>query len=107
MLKIYNKNCCAGPVHPAVLHVLQEGGQLGEGTALRPGRGLHLALVLQIQGSGRLAGTTGLALKGEGQNSYFCTYDLMRAASITRASGRGLGPGNRDFFGPCEMASSR
>jgi hypothetical protein len=27
--------------------------------------------------------------------------------SITRASGRGLGPGNRDFFGPCEMASSR
>jgi hypothetical protein len=27
--------------------------------------------------------------------------------SITRASGRGVGPGNRDFFGPCEMASSR
>ncbi len=27
--------------------------------------------------------------------------------SITRASGRGWGPGNRDFFGPCEMASSR
>ncbi len=30
--------------------------------------------------------------------------------SITRASGRGLGPGNQDFFkffGPCEMASSR
>ncbi len=27
--------------------------------------------------------------------------------SITRASGRGLGPGNRDFLGPCEMASSR
>ncbi len=26
--------------------------------------------------------------------------------SITRASGRRLGPGNRDFFGPCEMASS-
>jgi hypothetical protein len=23
-----------------------------------------------------------------------------------RASGRGLGPGNRDFFGPFEMASS-
>jgi hypothetical protein len=22
--------------------------------------------------------------------------------SITRASGRGSGPGNRDFFGPCE-----
>ncbi len=32
---------------------------------------------------------------------------LIRAASITRASGRGLGPGNLDFFGPCEMASSR
>ncbi len=27
--------------------------------------------------------------------------------SITGASGWGLGPGNRDFFGPCEMASSR
>jgi hypothetical protein len=27
--------------------------------------------------------------------------------SITRASERGLVPGNRDFFGPCEMASSR
>ncbi len=24
--------------------------------------------------------------------------------SITRASGRGLGPGNLNFFGPCEMA---
>jgi hypothetical protein len=36
-----------------------------------------------------------------------CVMLLMRAASITRASGRGLGPGNRDFFGPCEMASSR
>jgi hypothetical protein len=30
---------------------------------------------------------------------------LMRAASFTRASGRGLCPGNREFFGPCEMAS--
>ena len=27
---------------------------------------------------------------------------LMRAASITWANGRGLGPGNRDFFWPCE-----
>ncbi len=41
----------------------------------------------------------------------WCTYDLcvmllLRAASITWASGRGLGPGNREFFGPCEMASS-
>jgi hypothetical protein len=33
---------------------------------------------------------------------------LMRANPLrTRASGRGLGPENRDFFGPCEMASSR
>ncbi len=46
---------------------------------------------------------------------YVCTYDLYgpvrndfdAGASITRASGRGLGPGNRDFFGPCEIASSR
>ncbi len=27
--------------------------------------------------------------------------------SITRVSERGLGPGNQDFFGPCEMSSSR
>ncbi len=26
---------------------------------------------------------------------------------ITWASGRGLGPGNGEFFGPCEMASSQ
>jgi hypothetical protein len=31
---------------------------------------------------------------------------LMRAEG-TRASGMGLGPGNREFFGPCEMASSQ
>jgi len=31
----------------------------------------------------------------------------MRVDYITRASGRGLGPGNREFFGPCETASSR
>ncbi len=36
-----------------------------------------------------------------------CVMLLMRAASITRASGRGLGPGNWDIFRPCEMASSR
>jgi hypothetical protein len=35
-----------------------------------------------------------------------CVMLLVRAASITRASGRGLCPGNRDFFGPCELASS-
>ncbi len=27
--------------------------------------------------------------------------------SITRESGRGLSPGIGDFFGPCEIASSR
>jgi hypothetical protein len=31
---------------------------------------------------------------------YTCRY-------ILRTSGRGLGPGNREFFGPCEMVSSR
>jgi hypothetical protein len=48
-------------------------------------------------------------------NNYLCTYDLYSPVhnvldaciSITRASGRGLGPGIREFFGPCEMASSR
>ncbi len=45
--------------------------------------------------------------------NYLCTYDLYSPvhnvldASITRRSGRGLGPGIREFFGPCEMASSR
>ncbi len=49
------------------------------------------------------------------QISYLCTYDLYgpecnvfdACRSITRASGWGLGPGNRDFFGLYEMASSR
>ncbi len=48
-------------------------------------------------------------------NSSLSTYDLYgpvgntsdAGKSITRASGRWLGPENRDFFGPCEMASSR
>ncbi len=31
-------------------------------------------------------------------------FDACR--SITRAGGSGLGPGNREFFGLCEMASS-
>jgi hypothetical protein len=47
--------------------------------------------------------------------NYFCTYVLYSPVHnvldaciyITRASGRGLGPGIREFFGPCEMASSR
>jgi hypothetical protein len=47
--------------------------------------------------------------------NYLCTYDLYipvrnvfgACISITRASGRGLGPGIREFFAPCEMASSR
>jgi hypothetical protein len=50
-----------------------------------------------------------------GYNSYLCTNDLYGPVqkafdvgkSITRASGRGLGLGNRDFFEPCEMALSR
>ncbi len=46
-----------------------------------------------------------------------CTYDLygpvrylmlsMRANSLRWGSGRGLDPGNLDFFGPCKMSSSR
>ncbi len=43
--------------------------------------------------------------------NYLCTYDLYSPVldaciSIIRASGRGLGPGIREFSGPCEMASS-
>jgi hypothetical protein len=52
--------------------------------------------------------------------SYLCTYDLKGPVRIAfdadsihyegkweGAGGWGLGPGNRDFFGPCEMASNR
>ncbi len=47
--------------------------------------------------------------------NYLCTYDLYSPVynvldlciSITRATGRELGPGNREFFGPCELASSQ
>jgi hypothetical protein len=49
-----------------------------------------------------------------GQNSYTVyRYELMTytartyydvGKSITRASGRALGPGNQDFFEPCEIA---
>jgi hypothetical protein len=46
--------------------------------------------------------------------SYLCTYDLYSAVhnvldaciSSMRASGRGLGRGYIEFFGPCKMASS-
>ncbi len=34
-----------------------------------------------------------------------CVMLLMRAAFISRASGRGLGPWKSRVFGPCEMAS--
>jgi hypothetical protein len=47
-------------------------------------------------------------------NNYLCTYDLYSPVhnvwdaciSITRGSGRWLGPGIQEFFGPCEMALS-
>jgi hypothetical protein len=48
-------------------------------------------------------------------NSYLWTFYLQgpvcnafhAGKSITRESGRGLGPENQDFLGPSEMASSR
>jgi hypothetical protein len=33
--------------------------------------------------------------------------DVCMTYIFTRASGRGFGPGNREFFGPCGKASSR
>ncbi len=47
--------------------------------------------------------------------NYLCTYDLYSPVhnvldaciSITRGSGRGLGPGILEFFGLCEMVTSR
>jgi hypothetical protein len=60
-----------------------------------------------------------VGLKVRGYNprqsySYLCTYDLYSpmhnvldaCISMTRASRWGLGPGNREFFGPYEMESS-
>jgi hypothetical protein len=49
------------------------------------------------------------------QRNYFCTYDLYGPVRnvydagryIMWASGRGFGPENREFSGPCEMASNR
>jgi hypothetical protein len=39
---------------------------------------------------------------------YSPVHNVLGACiSIIRTSGRGLGPGIREFFGPCEMASSR
>ena len=32
-------------------------------------------------------------------------YSISRANAFTRASGRGLEPGNQEFFRPCEMAA--
>ncbi len=48
-------------------------------------------------------------------NNYLCTCDLYTPVHnvleariyITWGSWRGLGPGIPEFFGPCEMASSR
>ncbi len=48
-------------------------------------------------------------------NNYLCTYDLYSPVhnvlnaciSIMWGSGRGLGPGIPEFFGPCEMGTSR
>ncbi len=47
--------------------------------------------------------------------NYLCTYDLYSPVhnvldagiSIMRGSRRGLGPGILEFFGPCEMVTSR
>jgi hypothetical protein len=40
-------------------------------------------------------------------SSYLCTYDLYLYGPVRnvflRGQRRGMGPGNRDFFGPCEM----
>jgi hypothetical protein len=52
--------------------------------------------------------------KPEQRNNYLCTYALYSPVhnvldaciSIMRESGRGLGPGIQEFFGPCEMATS-
>ncbi len=36
-----------------------------------------------------------------------CIMFWMHAYSLRGQVGEGWGPGNREFFGPCEMASSR
>ena len=52
---------------------------------------------------------------GVSRYDYFCTCDLYSTVHnvldgciyITWGSGRGLGPGIPEFFGPCEMGTSR
>jgi hypothetical protein len=54
-------------------------------------------------------------IKSKHHKNYLCIYDLYSPVhnvlhaciSITRGSGRGLGPGILEFFGPCEMVTSR
>ncbi len=47
----------------------------------------------------RHAAHTAIAIYASMINTAPCVMLSIRAASITRASGRGLGPGNQDFFG--------
>jgi hypothetical protein len=50
-----------------------------------------------------------IGLPGSGEVNYDLhspVHNVLDACiSITRASGRGLGPGVREFFRPCEMTS--
>ncbi len=49
------------------------------------------------------------AIANNGPMIYTVQYVMLFDADrcIMRARERGLGPGNQDFYGPCEMASSR
>jgi hypothetical protein len=70
-----------------------------------------------ILGGGGSAGGGLGGLGGGGEIAeeikYLCTYDLYGPvrnvfdAATYITWGSGLGPGNGEFFGPCEMASSR
>jgi hypothetical protein len=73
------------------------------------------AMLYNVQASTRKLEKQFDTIRSDSHISYLCTYDLYgpvhnvfdACRSITRASDRGLGPGNQDFFGPYEMASSR
>jgi hypothetical protein len=69
------------------------------------GRGQREEAGLQARGHPPPGQCTGHILAIYGPMIYTAPYLMLRETSITRASGRGLGPGNQDFFGPCEIAS--
>ncbi len=74
---------------------------------------VHSSAAMQTSSSSRSRSMFSSVFKGTVSwecNNFLCTYDIYSlmhnvldtCISILRASGTGLGPGIREFFGPCE-----